>query len=102
VTVDPGFAAVADMDHYHVFLTGYGHDHLLHVADRTPKGFTVEANAALAGLQGRKTCDLSGAFGWRVVAKRKDIAGERLAKVTMPPEPILPSTELPPTGKSDR
>jgi hypothetical protein len=102
VTVDPGFAAVADMDDYHVFLTGYDHDHVLHVADRTPKGFTVETNAALAGLQGRKPCDLSGTFSWRVVAKRKDIAGERLAKVTMPPEPILPSTELPQTDKWDR
>jgi hypothetical protein len=102
VTIEPGFAAVADMDHYHVFLTGYDHDHLLHVADRTPKGFTVEANAALASMQGRKPCDLSGTFSWRVVAKRKDIEGERLATVTMPPEPVLPSTQLPPPGNWDR
>ena len=43
-----------------MFLTGYDHDHLLHVTKRTPKGFTVEANAALAALQGRKECDISG------------------------------------------
>ena len=27
---------------------------------------------------------------WRVVAKRKDICGERLAKITMPSEPVFP------------
>jgi hypothetical protein len=99
VTIEPGFAAVADMDQYHVFLTGYDHEHVLHVAERTPTGFTVAANAALAAIQGQKPCDLSGTFSWRVVAKRKDIAGERLARVTMPPEPVLPSTELPSPGK---
>jgi hypothetical protein len=93
VPMDPGFAAVAEMDIYHVFLTGYDHDHLLHVTNRTPKGFRVQANAALAALQGRKDCDLSSTFSWRVVAKRKDIAGERLAKVTMPPDPVLPPIE---------
>ena len=94
VAIEPGFAAVSVMDAYHVFLTGYDHDHLLHVTKRTPKGFTVEANAALAALQGRKECDISGTFSWRIVAKRKDIVGERLATVTMPPEPVLPSPHL--------
>jgi hypothetical protein len=94
VAIEPGFGAVAEMDSYHVFLTGYDHDHLLHVSKRTPNGFTVEANAALAALQGRKECDLTGEFSWRVVAKRKDITGERLAKVVMPPAPVLPPTTI--------
>ena len=94
VAIDSGFAAVAAVEDYHVFLTGYDHDHLLHVSKRTPQGFTVETNVALAALQGRKPCDISGAFSWRVVAKRRDIAGERLARVTIPPAPVLPSTEL--------
>ncbi len=90
VSIEAGFGAVAEMDNYHVFLTAYDHDHLLHVTKRTAKGFTVEANTALASLQGQKKTELSGTFSWRVVAKRKDIVGERLAKVTMPPEPVLP------------
>jgi hypothetical protein len=90
VPIEPGFAAVADMDHYHVFLTAYDHDHLLYVTERTPKGFAVKADTTLAALKGCKASDLSGTFSWRVVAKRKDITGERLAIVTMPPEPVLP------------
>ena len=90
VTIEPGFASVAAMDDYHVFLTGYDNDNVLHVTGRTARGFTVEANAALAALQGRDRCDLGGTFSWRVVARRKDIAGERLARVTVPHEPALP------------
>lgn len=94
IAIEPGFAAVAEMENYHVFLTGYDHDHPLHVTKRTPAGFTVQANTALAALLGRQTCDLSGAFSWRVVAKRKDIPGERLATVTVPSEPVLPTPSL--------
>jgi hypothetical protein len=92
VAIEEGFATVSDMANYHVFLTGYDQDHLLHVAKRTPTGFTVEANAALATLQGREKCDITGEFSWRVVAKRKDIPGERLTKVVVPPAPVLPPT----------
>jgi hypothetical protein len=92
VAIEPGFAAVSVMDDYHVFLTGYDHDHLLHVTKRTPRGFAVQANAALAALQGRRECDISGTFSWRIVAKRKDIKGERLATVNVPPAPVLPPT----------
>jgi hypothetical protein len=78
-----------------VFLTAYDHSHLLHVTKRTRNGFTVEADAALAALTGRKESELTGTFSWRIVAKRKDIVGERLATVTMPPEPVLPSSHHP-------
>jgi hypothetical protein len=90
VTIDPDFAAVVDMTDYHVFLTPYDADHLLHVSRRTSTGFTVEANAGFAAAMGRTETDLSGVFSWRVVARRKDIAVERLATVTIPPEPSLP------------
>jgi hypothetical protein len=93
VSIEQGFGAVAETDQYHVFLTAYDHAHLLHVTKRTPKGFTVETDNSLAILKGLKESELSGTFSWRVVAKRKDIPGERLAVVTMPPEPILPLLE---------
>jgi hypothetical protein len=91
VRIDPDFAAVANMENYHVFLTGYN-GHLLHVTDVTPAGFTVHADTALADLNGRKESDLAGAFSWRIVARRKDIKGERLAPIVVPEEPALPSS----------
>ena len=91
IAIEPGFGEVARMDDYHVFLTAYDSDLVLHVSKRTAEGFTVEANAGLARIQGKDLCDVTGKFSWRVVAKRKDIPGERLAKVTMPPEPVLPA-----------
>ena len=95
VTIDPNFAALADTANYHVFLTAYGGDHQLHVAHRTAKGFTVVADLALAAMKGKQSSELSGSFSWRIVAKRKDIEGPRLERVTVPPEPVLPSTEHP-------
>jgi hypothetical protein len=61
-----------------------------------PDGFTVEADASLAALKGQKASDLAGTFSWRVVARRNDIAGERLPVWQMPtpaftkPEPPAP------------
>ena len=80
VPIDPEFAAVADLRDNHVFVTPYD-DHDLRVSDVTPTGFEVRAKDTTA----------SGRFSWRLVAKRKDIPGERLARVTVPPEPTLPS-----------
>jgi hypothetical protein len=80
VTFDPDFAAVVNMEKYHVFLTEYDDHNAVFVTERTPSGFRVQA----------KTGTGEGAFSWRVVAKRKDIAGERLATITVPPEPVLP------------
>jgi hypothetical protein len=94
VRLDPDFAAVADLTDYHVFLTAYDSDDLLCAKHRTAAGFTVEANPTIAALQNRKDADLASVFSWRVVAKRKDIPGERLMRVTIPPEPSLPAPEL--------
>jgi hypothetical protein len=88
VTLDPDFAAVVRLDDYHVFLTGYDGQSDLSVCERTSSGFQVRATSGTG----------SGSFSWRVVAKRKDVVGERLATVTMPPEPQLPT---PPSTDED-
>ncbi len=80
VVIDKGFAAVV-RGSYHVFVTPYGNSNGLYVSRRTRKGFTVRE-------QNRGKSDL--AFSYRVVAKRKDIAGPRLEKVKRPAEPSLP------------
>lgn len=80
VALDPDFAALVDSKGYHVFLTSHSERHILAVTERTLSGFRVRANSDAADTS----------FSWRVVAKRKDIAGPRLETVTVPPEPILP------------
>jgi hypothetical protein len=80
IPLDPDFAAVVDTSKYHVFLTGYGVHADLAVFDRTPEGFRV---------RGKEHAE--GAFSWRVVAKRKDIPGERFEHVEIPKAPELPA-----------
>ena len=82
ICIDPNFAAIADLESYHVFVSVYEQHNDLMVSDRTPTGFRVKAR------DGRSAGD----FSWRVVAKRKDIPGERLAIVAIPPEPELPKS----------
>ena len=86
VTIDPDFAAVVDLNDYHVFLTGYDGQSDLSVCDRTPSGFRVRATGG-AG---------NGDFSWRVVAKRKDVPAPRFETVEVPPEPQLPNIPEPP------
>ena len=90
VSIDPDFGAVVDLTKYHVFLSAYDTDHHLHVSNRTAKGFTVEADLALAASKGAKESELDASFSWRIVARRKDIAGDRLETVEVPKEPRLP------------
>ena len=86
VRFDPDFAAIVHNDDYHIFLTEYGDSGGLYVANQSSSSFEVRARTAAA----------SGAFGYRVVAKRKDIPGPRLEKVKLP-QPIkeLVKPELP-------
>jgi hypothetical protein len=107
VTIDPDFAAVADLSDYHVFLTAYERSHLLYVNRQTPRGFSVDAVPVSAAANREPDSTVAGTFSWRVVAKRKDIKGERLATVTIPPEPTLPPVPPdvatpPPPPASDR
>jgi hypothetical protein len=72
IDLDPDFAALVDGDHYHVFLTPYGDCSGLYASSRTARGFDV------AEMRGG-TSNLG--FSYRVVARRKDIVGQRLPKV---------------------
>jgi hypothetical protein len=82
VKLDADFAALVHADTYHVFLTPEGDCNGLFVTGKTPAGFAVRE------MKGG-TSDIP--FSYRVVAKRKDIVGERLAKVA-PPPPLKPVT----------
>jgi hypothetical protein len=87
------FASVVNSDSYHVFLSEYDDNNALYVAERTSTGFCVRAKSS-------KTA--TGTFGYRVVAKRKDIAGPRFEEVTIPTEKLravkteAPTLPLPP------
>jgi hypothetical protein len=82
VKLDPDFVAVSLMDDYHVFLNPYGDTSGLYVTNQTPSGFTVQEHNGGTG---------NVSFSWRLVAKRKDIKGERLAKTTPAPAPKFPA-----------
>ena len=78
--IDPDFAAVADLDDYHVFLTPYGKPEVIAVAAQTSTGFRVETINSQSDSR----------FSWRIVAKRKDIAAPRFETVVVPPAPVIP------------
>ena len=84
VQLDPDFAALIDVNNYQVFLTAYGDSRGIFVATRNATGFRVSE-------QQGSTSDVS--FGYRVVARRKDVAANRLAKVTLPD--VSSKTQLP-------
>jgi hypothetical protein len=75
VTIDPKFAAVVRGE-YHIFLTPYGDSNGLYVARRSRRGFLVREQEG-----GTKSL----VFSYRIVARRKDIAGTRFEKVTRRP-----------------
>ena len=80
ITFDPDFAAVADMNDYHVFVTPYDEHAELMVGGRTDCGFRITA----------KNDSSSAQFSWRVVARRNDVSAERLAQVSIPVAPPSP------------
>jgi len=83
VKIDPDFASLVHADDYHVFLTGHDeHSEGLVVAQHRPDGFVVKE---------RKGGASGGMFSYRVVARRKDVKGERLAKVELPPAVTAPA-----------
>jgi hypothetical protein len=84
VQIDPDFAAVVDMSKAHIFLTETGGHNGLHVVGHTASSFTVAASPVLAKAAGVALTSVSSTFSYRVVAKRKDVSGERLAKFTFP------------------
>jgi hypothetical protein len=87
VRLDPDFAAVVKTTAYHVFLSPYGDSNGLYVTRRSQTGFEVRE-------QKKGTNNLR--FSYRIVAKRKDVPGHRLAKVTLPAVIAKPAApELP-------
>jgi hypothetical protein len=80
IDLDPDFAAVVDTSKYHVFLTSHDMHADLAVSERRPEGFHV---------RGKEHAE--GTFSWRVVAKRRDIHGERFEQVEIPKAPDLPA-----------
>jgi hypothetical protein len=94
VRLDPDFAALVRGSEYHVFLTSHDAVHL-HVRNRGPESFEVHVTpgvgrAADLGRAGAVT------FSYRVVARRKDIAGPRLERVDVPAPPQRPAPPLAP------
>jgi hypothetical protein len=81
IALDPDFAAVIHPSAYHVFLTPHGDSKGLYVSHRDAHGFTVhEQQGGISDIT----------FSYRIVAKRKDIKAERLAKY----EPHRPRHEV--------
>jgi hypothetical protein len=76
VKLEPRFASQVKTDSFHVFLTPYGDSNGLYVSQRSKNGFEVRE-------QGSGTASVR--FSYRIVARRKDIKGERLAKITLKP-----------------
>ena len=74
IELDPDFAATVNIDAYHVFIAEYDDNNGLFVTNRTSTGFEVRA----------KTSARTAAFSYRVVARRKDIAPARFAKMALP------------------
>jgi hypothetical protein len=90
VKLDPDFAAVVKTATYHVFVTPYSDSNGLYVSHRSDNGFEVREQ------QGGKS---NAPFSYRVIAKRKDVAEERLAKVILPTLPRSEKKEPAPRPK---
>jgi hypothetical protein len=75
VALEPAFAALIDVSGYQVFLTAYGDTRGLFVADRTAEGFRVREQQGAASRT---------RFGYRIVARRKDVDAPRLPRVHVP------------------
>lgn len=86
VIIDPDFATTILTDEYHVFLTPNGDSNGLYVASKTATGFAVRE-------QKGGTTNLT--FSYRIVAKRKDIKAERLAKFALGSVNIPTQANLP-------
>ncbi len=80
VRMSSDFAPLIRTGNYHVFVTPYGDCGGLCVANRSRTQFEVRE------LKGGKS---NVRFSYRIIAKRKDIQGKRLEKLTLPevPEP---------------
>jgi hypothetical protein len=80
IKLDPQFASLVKTRGYHVFLSPYGDCRGLYVSARSATGFSVREQQ-----RGGSTLQ----FSYRIVARRKDVAAERLPKIDPPRPPVL-------------
>lgn len=71
IQLDGDFVSVVSDEPYHVFITEYDENNSLYVTAQTASAFEVRAKTPGAGNR----------FSYRVVAKRKDVAGRRFDEV---------------------
>jgi hypothetical protein len=81
VELDPNFVSLVHSSGYHVFISPYGDSKGLYVSRQTAKAFEVREQQG-----GKSTLK----FSYRVVGKRLDVAGKRLARVEAPSLPKPP------------
>jgi len=75
IALDPDFAAIVETSDYHVFLSPEGENSGLYVSHLSPAGFEVhESHGGQSNI----------AFSYRIVARRRDIRPDRLAKTEVP------------------
>jgi hypothetical protein len=94
VRISTDFAPLVRTGNYHVFITPYGDCGGLFVANRSRTQFEVrELNGGKSNVR----------FSYRIIAKRKDIPGKRLEKLTLPdlPGPERRARNPVPTKEND-
>ena len=91
VQLDPEFVNLIEGKAYDVFLTEYAAGQNLYISNRDGDKFEVKSNAPGA----------AGEFGYRVVARRKDLKAGRWEKIAKPPSAAEIAKSLPkiPTGR---
>lgn len=94
IALDPDFAAVADTARMHIFVSEREEHHGLHVPSQSATGFVVQASAETLAARGKAAREVNTTFAYRVVARRKDLKAQRLAKLAEPPP--LPQLRPPP------
>jgi hypothetical protein len=93
VNLEPAFASLVKLDGYRVFLTAEGDSRGLYVSAKDATGFDVSEQQGGQSNVG---------FSYRIVAKRKDIPGDRLAPVSpqaakaIPVPATLPKVDIAP------
>jgi hypothetical protein len=85
VQLDPEFVNLIEGKAYDVFLTEYAAGQNLYISNRDGDKFEVKSNAPGA----------AGEFGYRVVARRKDLKAGRWEKIAKPPSAAEIAKSLP-------
>jgi hypothetical protein len=103
VPLDPDFAALVDTSEYHVFLTSNDPVHM-YVSAKDAASFQIRIVPGVGGVTEDTAGTVTASCSYRIVARRVDIPGRRLAEIVLAPPgdsaPIRPSgggaVDLPP------